>query len=118
MRFFLDHDVDARVGKRLREAGHEAWTAAQAGLNEVPDDYLTVYAQDRRAVLVTHDKEFSARRRKSPVGWHVQMQCREADAADLLLSHLPVLEALTGARTDLFVSISKRGMVVPPSTWT
>jgi hypothetical protein len=32
VRFFLDHDVPASVGKMLRGEGHDCWTAAQAGL--------------------------------------------------------------------------------------
>ncbi|MGH3834561.1 MAG: DUF5615 family PIN-like protein [Pseudonocardiaceae bacterium] len=36
-----DHDVDARVAARLRKLGHDAWTAADAGLSRVRDDELT-----------------------------------------------------------------------------
>jgi hypothetical protein len=53
-----DHDVDARVAARLRKLGHDAWTAAEAGLNRALDDDLTVYADNQRAVLVSHDSEF------------------------------------------------------------
>ena len=118
MRFFLDHDVDARVCGRLHAAGHEAWSAADAGLNEVSDDALTVYAQEHGAILVTHDREFSRRRRRNAVGWHVHMRCHESQAADLLLVHARDLEALVDARSDLFVAISTRGMNVAPSRWT
>lgn len=51
----------------LVRRGHDAWTAAQAGLNQEPDDTLTVYAYERDAVLLTHDREFSQRRRKNVV---------------------------------------------------
>ncbi|MGH3889365.1 MAG: DUF5615 family PIN-like protein [Pseudonocardiaceae bacterium] len=60
MRFGCDHDVDARVAARLRQLGHDAWTAADAGLSRVRDDELTVYSDNQRAVLVSHDSEFSA----------------------------------------------------------
>jgi hypothetical protein len=33
-----NHNVDARVAARLRKLGHDAWTAADAGLSRVRDD--------------------------------------------------------------------------------
>jgi hypothetical protein len=39
-RFVCDHDVDAAVAMMLRKAGHEAWTAADAGLYRAGDDDL------------------------------------------------------------------------------
>jgi hypothetical protein len=32
VRFLLDNDVDVAVGRVLRNAGHECWTAAEANL--------------------------------------------------------------------------------------
>ncbi len=87
-------------------------------MNTDSDDTLTVYAQSKRAVLVTHDKEFSARRRRNPAGWHLHMKCQESEAADMLVAHLPILEPLFAARPDLFVSISKNGLGIPTSAWT
>ncbi|MGH3793714.1 MAG: DUF5615 family PIN-like protein [Pseudonocardiaceae bacterium] len=43
----------------LRKAGHEAWTAADAGLYRAGDDDLTVYADNKNAVLISHDVNFS-----------------------------------------------------------
>jgi len=51
VRFVCDHDVDAAVAARRRRLGHEAWTAANAGLSAVSDDELTVYADDQSAAL-------------------------------------------------------------------
>jgi hypothetical protein len=44
-----------RVGERSHDAG----------LSEADDDTLTMYAHEHRAVLVTHDDEFSRRRRRN-----------------------------------------------------
>ena len=52
MRFLLDNDVDAAVGKMLRRERHECWTASQVGLAAAMDDELTVWAADRGAALV------------------------------------------------------------------
>lgn len=83
-----DHDIDARVAARLRKLGHDAWTADDAGLSRVRDDKLTVYSDNQRAVLVSHDSEFSQRRRRNVVERHIFLQCNEWDAAELG-SHIP-----------------------------
>lgn len=62
-----DHDIDARVAARLRKLSHDAWTADDAGLR-VRDDELTVYSDNQRAVLVSHDSEFSQQRRRNVMG--------------------------------------------------
>jgi predicted nuclease of predicted toxin-antitoxin system len=71
VRFVLDQDVDARVAAALRAQDHDAWTVGSAGLALAGDDALTVYACKHGAALLTHDIEFSARRRKNVVGQHV-----------------------------------------------
>jgi predicted nuclease of predicted toxin-antitoxin system len=110
LRFVCDHNVDAAVGARLRQLGHEVWTVAEAGLNRARDDELTVYADDKKAILLTHDREFSRRRRRHVVGWHIQLRCAEWDAADLLEEHLQdILGMLTWA-DDLFIVISRKGI--------
>lgn len=58
MRFLLDHDVDAAVGKMLRHRGHECWTAGSAGLATAQDDDLTVWATEHVAAVVSTDREF------------------------------------------------------------
>jgi predicted nuclease of predicted toxin-antitoxin system len=110
LRFFCDHDVDAEVAGRLRELGHNAWTAAEAGLNRARDDELTVYADDKQAALLTHDREFSRRRRRNVVGWHIQLRCDGWDAADLLEKHLPAILDMLGSSDDLFIVVSHAGI--------
>jgi predicted nuclease of predicted toxin-antitoxin system len=110
LRFFLDHDVDSAVAVALRAAGHEAWTAAEAGLSRVADDYLTVYAQDRGAVLITHDRAFSQRRRRNVIGRHMQLRCNEWDAAVLISERLGQILPVLEARQDVFIVVSKAGV--------
>jgi predicted nuclease of predicted toxin-antitoxin system len=112
VRFFLDHDVQAGVGRALRSRGHDCWSAQEAGLNEATDDSLTVYAAHKNAILVTHDKEFSKRRRRNVAGWHVQLQCPEWDAADLLLQHLDYVGTIVASFEDVFISLSPEGAEV------
>ena len=85
------------------------------GLDDEPDDVLTIYADDRKAVLVTHDVEFSRRRRRNTVGRHLQLRCAGPDAGDLLRARLndalPILEAyedvlivLSMSSLDMYIS--------------
>ena len=109
MKFLLDNNVDAAVATAIRLAGHDAWTAADAGLNDATDDTLTVYAANREAVLITHDREFSQRRRRNVSGHHMWLRCDEWEAADLLLEHLAELIPILESQQDLFIVISKAG---------
>lgn len=88
MRFVLDQDVDANLVGVLVSAGHQAWTVASAGIPDAADDDISVYAAEKNAVLVTHDDEFSARRRRNPHGRHVQLGCTEPDAIKVVTNYL------------------------------
>ena len=112
MKFVLDQDVDARVGAFLISRGHDAWTASDAGLFDASDDDLTIYAASKEATLVTHDREFSSRRRRNPHGRHVELGCREPDAVEVLTECLDqVVEALTPF-TDVFAYVSREGVAI------
>lgn len=107
MRFFLDEDVDYGVAQGLRAQGHEAWSAVDAGLGAYNDDELTVYADEHKAILLTHDREFSARRRRHVVGWHVEMRCTEMEAEALVCARSQALVDLVARFDDVFISLSK-----------
>jgi predicted nuclease of predicted toxin-antitoxin system len=99
----------------LRQEGHACWTAGEASLTETKDDSLTVYADERDAVLVTMDKEFSERRRLHSIGRHVWLRCLEPEAADVLRSQLgDVLPRLEIA--NVTITVSKDG-VRAESAW-
>jgi predicted nuclease of predicted toxin-antitoxin system len=107
VRFFLDQHVDARLRRFLISRGHQCWSADQANLGEATDDALTIYAQARKAVVVTHDREFSARRRRNTIGMHIFLDCLEPDAVDLMEQHLDdIVEALESSHGDLFVRLT------------
>ena len=112
MRFVCDHDIDSEVAGRLRQLGHQAWTAAEAGLSDAADDSLTVYVCGKAAVLLTHDREFSQPRRRNVVGKPIWLRCREWEAADLLADHLDELLPLLNSTADVFVSVSVEGYQV------
>jgi predicted nuclease of predicted toxin-antitoxin system len=61
------------LGQRTRPASQRAG-----------DEDLAVYADEKQAVLLTHDREFSKRRRAWIIAKHIWLKCPELDAADLL----------------------------------
>lgn len=90
----------------LTKLGHEAWTAYQAGVSEQADDELSVYASDRGAVLLTHDREFSQRRRRNVYGRHVWLNCPELDAIVVLEAALPALLPILEHNRDVWVRLT------------
>lgn len=117
MRFVLDQDVDANLVGVLVKNGHEAWTIGSAGMPDAADDDVSVYAAKLDAVVVTHDVEFSARRRKNPHGRHVQLACPEPDAVELVASRLNDLVTALEPFDDIFVYLSK-GELATHLRWT
>lgn len=110
MKFFLDQNVDTEVASALRDLGHEAWTAAEAGLNDVADDDLTVYTYEKKAVLITHDNEFSQRRSRNVIGQHIWLRCAEFEAAELIRKHIDELIELLAHGKDVWMKVSKDGV--------
>lgn len=107
MRFVLDQDVDVATRAWLVQQGNEAWTAAQAGMPLATDDDLTVYATDQNAVLVTHDREFSQRRRRNVVGRHIWLQCDEWDAVELLERDWSAVFTALEREVDLWIHLRR-----------
>lgn len=116
MRFLLDHDVDAAVGRMLRQRHHECWTASAVGLAAASDDALTVWASEHGAVVISTDREFGQRRSRNAIGLHVWLRCADWDASTVLGARLGDVVARLEARSDLTVRVSKEG-VSDSSDW-
>jgi len=72
------------------------------GNRRCPDDLC----QAKKAVVVTHDRKFSVRRRNT-IGMHIFLDCLEPDAVDLMEHHLDdIVDALERSHGDLFVRLS------------
>jgi predicted nuclease of predicted toxin-antitoxin system len=110
VRFLLDHDLDAAVGRMLRQRGHECWTAGEAGLATARDDALTVWAIEHMAALVSTDRRFGQRRMENAIGHHVWLRCLDWEASAVLAEHLAELLTRLAARADLTVRVSKHGL--------
>jgi predicted nuclease of predicted toxin-antitoxin system len=79
-RFLVDHCVPAGVSRWLRSAGYdETWTAYEAGLEEASDENLIIYAQSRRAVLVTTNRDCARRAQRMEAASSVWLKVTEVD---------------------------------------
>lgn len=117
MRFVLDQNVNARLCTVLGNRGHECWTADNAAMSEARDDALTVYAMDRGAAVITHDKEFSRRRRRNVIGQHVHLRCPEPDAIEVLTLHIEEVLDYLSRHEHISLRVT-RAKVTPSYTWT
>lgn len=86
--------------------------SGRGGLYRAGDDDLTVYADNKGAVLISHDTEFSQRRRRNVIGKHIWLRCSEWGAADLLREHLPELVPLLRIDRDLWIRVSADGLTL------
>ena len=59
MRLKLDENVDARLGRILRGAGHDAPTVRDQGLRGAPDPAIYAHCTSDGRILVTLDLDFS-----------------------------------------------------------
>jgi len=116
VRFLLDHDVDAAVGRMLRRRGHEFWTASAVGLAPAVDDALTVWASSHGAAIVSTDRVFGLRRMQNAIGFHVWLRCLDWEANDVLAAHLDEVVARLEARRHLTIRVSKDGLT-DSSNW-
>ena len=117
MRFVLDNDVAVTVRRTLLDAGHDCWTAAEANLDEAPDDALAVYATDRGAALISHDAEFARRRGRNTIGQHVWLRCTEPRAAAVLAQHLTAVVAVLEKMNDVVLEVRPDSVAVAPPRW-
>jgi predicted nuclease of predicted toxin-antitoxin system len=110
--FLLDHDVDAAVGRMLRQKRHECHTASEVGLAQARDDALTVWAWEHGAVVISTDREFGQRRMKNAIGRHVWLRCLDWEAGEVLAGCLDELVGRLEAQPDMTVRVSKEGLTV------
>jgi predicted nuclease of predicted toxin-antitoxin system len=105
VRFYLDHNVDARCRKVLIDLGHDAWTTDEARREDASDEDQTTYAVQKGAVLVTHDSEFTQRRKSRPLGQHLRLKCHEFDAPELLRARLVECLPLLERHADITIEL-------------
>ena len=60
MKLLLDANLSPEVGRRLKEAGHDAIHVADIGLLTAPDPEILQAAADAERILLTADADFGA----------------------------------------------------------
>jgi hypothetical protein len=82
-----------------------------------PDDEVTVYAVNRGMTVVTHDREFTARRKRHTIGLHVRLMCAQPDAVDVLRErHDELLDVLSWTDTAV-VEVYRTSVRHHPPRW-
>jgi predicted nuclease of predicted toxin-antitoxin system len=112
----LDNDVDAGVVRVFVKAGHVCWRGAEAGVTTEDDD-LSVYAENQEAVVVTHDREFTERRKRNTFGKHVRLKCLQPDACDVLKARMDELVALLNQHDELVIEVTSSQLKLFRRTW-
>lgn len=76
-----------------------------------------VFADDRRAVVVSHDKDFTKRRIANTFGQHVRLACDQPDAVDVLEPLLDDLLVKLEAINPTVLIVSREGVAVRGPHW-
>jgi limonene-1,2-epoxide hydrolase len=88
-----------------------------AGVDSAEDDALTVYGSDRRRVVITHDREFTARRKRNTIGLHVRICVEQPDAAEVMENRLDdVIEALAWTESAV-IEVFRTSVRHHPPRW-
>lgn len=113
MRFVLDHDVDQAVRGVLIRARHDCWLAFEA-IKDPADDAVSVYADDKGAAVISHDREFADRRKARTFGQHVQLACPQPEAVAVVTARLDELVEKMKAGVGVYVVTRDHVKVYPP----
>lgn len=117
MLFILDHNVDLAVSKLLRRRGHHCEPVGGLGLATAKDNDLAVYADNKRAVFISHDEEFSQRQRDNTFGYHVHLDCAEPRAVDVMRKHLDEVIEYVGSRDAIVLKVTRERVTPYPRGW-
>ena len=110
MRFYLDNDVDHDCRAVIERHGHECWTTSDAGRYRADDDDQAFYAAERGAVMVTHDREFTERRKRNTIGQHIRLCVDHPDGPRFLDLFLEEACEILAARADVVIEIRFSGV--------
>ena len=117
MRFFLDNDVDAEVASFLTRRRHQCWRAGEAGLADANDELIAIYAEERQAVLISHDRAFAKKRIANTTGQSVWLHCQQVDGVEVLAEHLAEVEAKLAYMPMVVLEVTRGRVVAHPPRW-
>jgi predicted nuclease of predicted toxin-antitoxin system len=108
----LDEDVDAGLVHVLTVARHNCWTVLNAGMSSASDDDVAIYAHNKNAVLVSHDRGFARRRRTNYFGQHIHLRCPEPDAIRIIQENLDEIVRLLSRGQDMVLRVTSESITV------
>ena len=110
MLFIADEGVADEVLRMLRRFRHQAHRSTELGLAGARDEELAVAVDERRGVLITHDREFSVSRMRNVWGRHVWLRCKEWDAAEVLARHLEDIRPILERKDAVVIELRRKSM--------
>jgi hypothetical protein len=117
VRFYLDNDTDAACRAVVARRHHTVWTAAQAGLADVPDDDQAVYSADKDAVLISHDQAFARRQRDNTTGQMILLRCDHPDGPEVLDAWLDDAVEILDRKQLVVIEMRPQSMVIHQPAW-
>lgn len=108
MNFYLDENVPASVQRVLEARGHSVVWTRDILAPGAPDDVVAAIAEDARATLVSHDKDFKAIAPRIPDGQRtrfrrlsmVRLRCKKPRSAQRIEAVLGYIEFDFTQRTN------------------
>lgn len=97
MKLLLDANLSPEVGRRLKEAGHDAIHVRDIGLLSAPDPEILQAAADAERILLTADADFGALLALGSLASPSVLLLRSADhlrpfeQASLIVANLPLI---------------------------
>lgn len=106
------------MASRLEARGHTAWTAWQAGIHELSDQEVIVYADDHAAVVVTSNKDFIPVARRLRYASVVYLRVTEQHAVSAVDRAIDWLETNRLPKgMVLRVPLKAEIKILPPLPW-
>lgn len=105
--FLLDHHIDRAVSRVVQEAGHRCVTAGQIGMATATDEEISIWADGKRAIVITADREFIDRRRERTFGLHVWLVCDDQHAVEVMGIQLSKIVAMLDGRDSVVLRVSR-----------
>ena len=81
------------------------------------DEELSIWADGKKAILITADKEFIDRRREHTFGRHVWLVCDDEDAVEVVRDQLPKVVAELDGKDSVVMRVSRDNVTYYAGRW-
>lgn len=84
---------------------------------DASDDDVSLWADKRGAVVITHDREYFNRRKRNTFGRHVRLACKDWEAVAIIERHLPDIVKLIPTRDAVVIKVTSERVKIFPNSW-